>query len=935
MRVHREDDRRRLNLKLFWKLLLAFVLVAAIPLAVIAITGRYVAESAVAREVESNLAGLASLQEQRLAEAEQTSGDELALITSRTQLRMRLQNYLTGGSNEDLTALTKILSDARAAVPTLSALSIVGKDGTVVTSTDKGLVGTRFADQDLLRRGLKAPLADEIIELPDQKLGIRAIGPLILDSTSLGVLIADSTAASLFEALTDYTGLGQSGETLLVQGDGRSLLPSRFGVAEGNLAGDAIVAAALAGKNGLVEGVDYRGEQVIANARFLPKQDWVLVVKIDTAEAYAGLAVIDRWFVLVSGAAVILIVVVAWLLSRSLSLPMVRLSNLSNDFGADQSSGLRSTDVVRKDEIGVLAKSYNAMADRIETQQTQLRQRADDLVQLNQTLDDRVHQRTAELAESEAKTRSILAAAPDAIVTVDSAGLLKTANAAAQRTLGTTVDHIGRPLQVLVPDLTPAKIREYAGLSQAGRGLREVRCLSPDGAEFPAEIAVNAVVGEQDRPELYTLILRDITERKQAERYLQFLAHHDPMTGLANRPDFSRRAIEALRRFRRSGQVGAILYLDIDNFKQVNDTLGHHYGDELLKVIADRIRTSIREVDSAARLGGDEFAVVLEALTGQDEAEEIAERIRSALARSYQLGGNAVHVSASVGLAMITTDLPDDVDAAAEAALSYADRAMYTAKRSGGDQTVTSTVEARREWAREFALPMQRPHLRLWPLRNLRNYAPAGITAELIWPETRHEPPLSPAQHRDLDRSIVMTALDHDQTFSSDGLLCLPIHEATLRDATFCTWLARKAISSGLDPASLVFKLDSVTRFKMNPTIRQTISQLSEMGCGVQVSEFGAGYADIYTARATQVHSLEIASVISNTTGQRDYIRAIVGFGHDLDLKIVVGNLETEHQVNRTRDTGCDLGWGPAAQAHFNDTPLDITPSAGTTTTAR
>lgn len=916
------------HVKLFWKLLLAFVLVAAIPLAVMAVTGRYVAESAVTREVESNLAGLASLQEQRLAEAEQTSGDELALITSRTQLRIRLQNYLKNGNNQDLIAITQILYDAKAAVPTLSALSIVGKDGTVVTSTDKRLVGTTFDNRDLLQRGLKAPLADEIIELPDQKLGIRAIGPLILDSTSLGVLIADSTAASLFEALTDYTGLGQTGETLLVQGDGRSLLPSRFGVAEGNLAGDVIVAAALAGKNGLAEGVDYRGKQVIANARFLPKQDWVLVVKIDTAEAYTGLAVIDRWFVFAGGVAVILIVAVAWLLSRSMSLPMVRLSHLSNDFGADASGGIRSTDVVRNDEIGVLAKSYNAMADRIETQQSLLRQRADDLVQLNQTLDDRVQQRTAELAESEAKTRSILAAAPDAIVTVDSAGMLKTANSAAQRTFGTTVDHIGRPLQVLIPELTPERIREYAGLSQESHGLREVRCLGPDGAEFPAEIAVNAVAGEHDQPDLYTLIVRDITERKQAERYLQFLAHHDPMTGLANRPDFSRRAIEALRRFRRSDQAGAILYLDIDDFKQVNDTLGHQYGDELLKVIADRIRTSIREVDSAARLGGDEFAVVLEALTGQGEAEEIAERIRSALAHSYQLGGKAVHVSASVGLAMITSDLPDDVDAAAEAALNYADRAMYTAKRNGGDQTVTSTLQARREWANEFGLPMQRPHLRLWPLRHLRNHAPAGITAELVWPETRHAPSLSPSQHRDLDRNIVMTALSQDHINSNDGLLCLPIHEATLRDSTFSKWLAQKAISRGLDPTSLVFKLDSLTRFKMNPTIKQTISQLSEMGCGVQVSEFGAGYADIYTAHTTPVHSLEIASVISNTTSQRDYIRAIVGFGHDLDLKIVVGNLETEHQVNRTRDTGCDLGWGPAAQAHLNDTPLDLTPSA-------
>lgn len=913
-------------MKLFWKLLLAFVLVAAVPLAVMAVAGRYVAEAELTREVESNLAGLASLQEQRLAEAEQTGLDGLALITSRTQLRISLQRYLDSGNAQDLARMTKILSDARDAVPTLATLAIVSRDGTVVTSTNGELVGDRFSDADLLARGLSGPLADEIIELPDESLGIRAVGPLELDSKSLGVLVADSTADALFEGLTDTTGLGQTGETLLVQGDGRSLLPSRFGAAEQNLGEGVAMAAALAGTNGLVEGVDYRGEQVIADIRFLPEQDWVLIVKIDTSEAYAGLATIDRWFFLVGGFAAVLMVTAAWLISRSISLPMVRLSELSNDFGADQLGGDRSTDVGRRDEIGVLAKSYNAMADRIETQQTQLRQRANDLTQMNQTLDDRVHQRTADLARSEARTRSVLAAAPDAIVTVDPAGMVRTANAAAHRAFGTTTDCIGRPVLGLVPELSPARLRGYAALAQQDQGLREVTCLGLDGAEFPAELAINVVRDEQGDPELYTLILRDITERKRAERYLQFLAHHDPMTGLANRPDFARRAVEALQRFRRTKHVGAILYVDIDGFKQVNDTFGHQCGDELLKVIADRIRTSIREVDSAARLGGDEFAVVLEAVTGQGEAEQIAERVREALAHSYQLADKIVHVTASLGLAMITEDLPDDAREAAEVALNYADRAMYQAKRNGGDQAATSTPQARRVWANELGPPPREVHLRLWPLQHLSSSKPVGLTAELLWPETSCELPLSTGQYRDLDRSTITSVLDQNQGMpGNQDLLCLPIHEATLGDASFPEWLVRTTTSRAFDPTSLVMKLDSVTRFKMNPTMRQTISQLADIGCSVQVSEFGAGYADIYTAHATPVHSLEIAAVISNASSQRDYVRAIVDFGHDLDLKIIVGNLETAHQVNRTRDSGCDLGWGPATQPHLEDTPLTIT----------
>ncbi len=399
------------------------------------------------------------------------------------------------------------------------------------------------------------------------------------------------------------------------------------------------------------------------------------------------------------------------------------------------------------------------------------------------------------------------------------------------------------------------------------------------------------------------------------------------MTGLSNRPDFARRSVEALRRFRRTRQACAIIYLDIDGFKQVNDTLGHKFGDELLKVIGDRIRTSIREVDSAARLGGDEFAVILEAATGQEDAQRIAERVRQTLAHSYQLGDHTVHVSASLGLAMITAELPDDVDVAAETALHHADQAMYKAKRNGGNQTVISTPQARREWSSELGPPPEAVYVRLWPLRQLRGSAPAGINVELTWPEPHHAPTLSTIQSRDLDRRIITTVLDQNQAApASHELVCLPIHEATLHDSTFPQWLAQTTTARQCDPTSLVFKLDSLTRFKVNPTISGTITQLAEIGCSFQVTEFGAGYADIYTVHATPVRSLEIAPLLSTAASQGDFIHAIVSFGHDLNLKIVVGNLETAHQVNRMRDAGCDLGWGEAMQAHLADTALTIAP---------
>jgi diguanylate cyclase (GGDEF)-like protein/PAS domain S-box-containing protein len=470
----------------------------------------------------------------------------------------------------------------------------------------------------------------------------------------------------------------------------------------------------------------------------------------------------------------------------------------------------------------------------------------------------------------------------------------------------------------------------WADIINNGHWEGEVWNRRKNGELYPNWLSINQVRDRAGDLQYYVGTFSDISKRKQADAQIHQLAFYDPLTELPNRRLLIERLQLAFAVGARSGKHGAVLFLDLDNFKTINDTKGHDAGDQLLTEVAKRLNACVREGDTVARLGGDEFVVVLDALSSvADEAaaqaDLVAEKIRAALSQPYQLNSHIQHTTPSIGVVLFRGHEQglDDV-------LKYADTAMYQAKTAGRntirfyDPLMQAAIEARAELEEELRHALERQQLSLhYQIQMDSRYRPLGAEALLRWqhPERGFIPPAKCIPLAEETGLIVPIGLWVLQTacaqlkawqhnvLTRDLTLAVNVSAKQFRRPDFVAQVQRTLLESGARPALLKLELtESIVLENVEGTIAK-MRELKLLGVSFSLDDFGTGYSSLQYLKRLPLDQIKIDQSfvrdIANDPNDAAIVQTIIAMSEVLGLSVIAEGVETEEQREFLDLRGC------------------------------
>jgi diguanylate cyclase (GGDEF)-like protein/PAS domain S-box-containing protein len=533
--------------------------------------------------------------------------------------------------------------------------------------------------------------------------------------------------------------------------------------------------------------------------------------------------------------------------------------------------------------------------------------------------------------------RALIDASPVAIIELDRIGLVREWNAAAHRLLAWPASEvIGKPLPANVLghglDLTSLLTGLDAGASLP---VLQLRCRRRDGRLVDVEFSAAATRDNAGNVRGLMALLVDVTERKRLERKLQHQAQHDSLTGLPNRELLSTRLVDALTAARSSGARTGLLLIDLDKFKEVNDTLGHACGDQLLAQIGPRLLTAaLRENDTVARLSGDEFAVLLPDISGVDAAVSIAERVLTALHTPFTLGNAGASgdtnadVAASIGVAVAPEHGTNPTDL-----LRHADTAMYEAKEAAAGVAVYEPDRSERAPTRfgllgELRRALDRNELVVYyqPKIDVDSGELAGVEALVRWrhPERGLLMPdefIPVAETTGLIHRLTNRVLDivlaqahiwaqaqlHVPVAVNLSTRCL--HDVALPSRVIAS-LSRHKVPAGL----LCLEITESAIMRDPDGALVVLHELAAAGIRLSLDDFGTGYSSMTYLRQLPVAELKVdRSFVSDLTAEQAdavLVRSAVDLGHNLGLSVVAEGVEDAPTLDALQKLGCDVAQG-------------------------
>jgi diguanylate cyclase (GGDEF)-like protein len=551
-----------------------------------------------------------------------------------------------------------------------------------------------------------------------------------------------------------------------------------------------------------------------------------------------------------------------------------------------------------------------------------------------QEITDRKHAE-ADVHQTLSLLSATLDATADGILVVDTEGKITSFNRrfaelwrVPERVLSTGDDDVALAFlveQVADPDGFVAKIRElYAQPEAESEDLVEFR----DGRTFERFSTPQRVDGTTVGR---VWSFRDVSQQKRLERELSHQAFHDSLTGLANQALFRDRVDHALVRSARHGTRVGVLFLDLDNFKTVNDSLGHTAGDELLVAVAERLRASLRATDTAARLGGDEFAVLVEDLENDEEVTNTAERIKDALQQPFVPGGREIFISASIGIAFGSSGSSSDQ------LLRNGDLAMYTAKREGKNRSetyraemhATAVVRLEMEADMRRGLTSGQFQVEYQPIVTIASREIVGVEALVRW-QHPDRGLLLPGEFiplaeetgliRELGRQVLAEACAQTRRWQVDipaasGLrVSVNVSARQLHHEDLLPHVKLALDRSGLAPSSLVLELTETAMMNDTEATIDKLHQLKALGVRLAIDDFGTGYSSLSYLQRFPIDVLKIDRAFVSGDGPHDQqsslTSAIVSLARVLGLQAIAEGIETEAQADTLASLGCVLAQG-------------------------
>ena len=558
--------------------------------------------------------------------------------------------------------------------------------------------------------------------------------------------------------------------------------------------------------------------------------------------------------------------------------------------------------VTRSDELGELALVFNQMQIGLAAGETRIRAVTDNIV--------------------------------DGVVTIKDDGTIDTINPAVEHIFGyAACELIGKPVDALIPPSDRHGNKEYFLLADFDKGkkkvivgvAREISGLKKNGAIFPMDLAVSDMFLGDDH--YYVGILRDITSRKARIAALHYQAMHDALTDLPNRTLLLDRLQQAIRTAERNEKSLSLLLLDLDRFKEVNDTLGHHVGDKLLQQISQRLKQVLRESDTVARLGGDEFCLLLPTAT-VEQAILIASKVINIVEKALFIEGHSLSVGASIGIASFPVHGDNPL-----VLLQRADVAMYVAKRANRgftiyDENVDQHSLRQLAISSELKSAIENDQLLLYfqPKVDIRTNRLSGVEALIRWQHPKHglllpDEFIPLAEQSGLIKPLTIWvlhhALDECQRCLKKGhdiRVSINLSMANLSDLSFADEILDILNQHSVGSGRLKLEVTETALMEEPENVIKALHRLNAMGLRISIDDFGIGYSSLTYLQQLPVNELKIDKSfglsLTDDPNSVVIVRSTIDLAHKLGLRVVAEGVESKETLDLLQQLGCDAVQG-------------------------